>query len=272
VTIANGPGGIASLDATGAFRRAIDLPAPANLLVLAVPGSQPRVARADPTHVFGLVDPATVPTALAVAPDGTAVLEVWIPWSVIDPSRALDIVVAITADTGSGAGDAAPDTRTVLSTSHVAPAVLDRWISCVADADSNGVPDPGVSPRAVTVVLPDTQPVAPAGNAVIELTASPTAFAPDQGETALLTVRTSAGSFEDVSGTCLIYGMDGRSVRTLSIPASGSVGELVVSWDGRDNAGRVCDGGIYVAAVEVEFASGGNRQRASGRAGVAVVR
>ena len=272
VMIANGPGGVASLDATGEFRRALDLPFAANLLLLASPGSQPRVARADATHSFALVDRATIPAAIAATPGGAAGFEAWIPWTVLDPSRPLRIVVVMTGDTGSGAGDVAPDTRTALTSDRYARAVVDRWFVFTADADADGVPDDGVAPRAVTVVEPDDAPAAAAGDADVDVSVEPAAFAPDRGESATFTIRTAAGELEDVSGRCIIFGMDGREVRTIAIAPLATASEIDIPWDGRDNAGRICDGGIYIGAFDVEFTSGGSRQRATRRAGVSVVR
>ena len=272
VMIANGPGGITTLDATGEFRRAIDLPFAANLLLLAAPGAEPRVARADATHAFGLVDRATIPAVIAANAGAAAGFEAWIPWGVIDPSRPLRVVIAVTGDVGTGAGDAAPDARTALASDRARRVVLDRWISLTPDADADGGADGGVSPRAAAVVEPDTAPPGAEGDAGIGVSVDRAAFAPDRGESATFTIRTASGPFGDLSGRCVIHGMDGREVRVLPIPATGFADEVQVWWDGRDGAGRVCDGGVYVAAFDVEFTAGGARERATKRTGVAVVR
>jgi hypothetical protein len=55
--IANRAGGLTTLEETGDFRRAIQLPGAVNLIALAQPGRIPDVARADDSHAFSLVDP-----------------------------------------------------------------------------------------------------------------------------------------------------------------------------------------------------------------------
>jgi len=272
VMIGNGPGGVATLEATGEFRRAIELPFEANLLMLAVPGSEPRVARVDAAHPFGLLDPATAPALVARNADGRAVFEAWIPWTVLNATQPVRVSAVITGQTGGGAGDAVPDSRTALSSDRWARAVIDRHAKVVADAGGNGVPDAGVSPRAAARIEPDTAPAAARGYADIEVVAEPAVFAPDHGDFGVFTIRSPAGPFASVSGRCFIHAMDGRRIRSIEIPQAGAVSTVSVAWDGRDDAGNICDGGMYVAAFEVEFVSGDRRQRATKRAGVAVVR
>jgi hypothetical protein len=272
VMIGNGPGGVATLEATGEFRRAVDLPFESNLLLLAVPGSEPRVARVDSAHPFGLLDRATVPALVARNEDGRAVFEAWIPWTVINATQAVRISAVITGQTGGGAGDAAPDSRTVLSSDRWARAVIDRHAMVVADADGNNAPDTGVSPRAAARIEPDTASPAARGDADIEVVAAPAVFAPDRGDLGVFTIRSPAGPFASISGRCLIHAMDGRRIRTIEIPQAGDVNTVTVAWDGRDDAGNICDGSMYVAAFDVEFVSGGSRQRVTKRTGIAVVR
>jgi hypothetical protein len=50
------------------------------------------------------------------------------------------------------------------------------------------------------------------------------------------------------------------------------VAGVTATWDGRDDSGNACDGGVYVAAFDLEFSADGARQRARERSGVAVVR
>jgi hypothetical protein len=66
--------------------------------------------------------------------------------------------------------------------------------------------------------------------------------------------------------------MDGRRIRTFPISAAGPVANVNASWDGRDDSGNPCDGGVYLAAFDLEFTVDGSRQHARKRSGVAVVR
>lgn len=271
VMIGNGPGGLVSLDQTGEFRRAIDPPFGVNLLLLASRYDTPRAALSDASHAFAWVDDAALPVRVATRED-TTVCEAWIPWTLLDPSRPLRITVVTTGGTGSGAGDAAPDARTVLSDDRYARAVIDRWFAMTPDSDRNGTADAGVAPRSAGAVEPDTAPSLAAGADGIEVTVWRTVFAPDRGEDAQFTVHAGAEPFDDVSGRCEIRAMDGRRVRTLAIPAASGVDDVTVRWDGRDDSGRICDGGVYVAAFEVDYSAGGVREHARKRVGVALAR
>jgi hypothetical protein len=273
VLIGNGPGGLSSLDAAGEFRRVIDLPFSPNIVALAVPGAAARVARADETHAFALVDAAAIPAVLSPSPALEQGFQMAVPWSVLDPTRPLRIVVAVTGGTGDdGAGDAAPDPRATLYSDHRARATLDRWIELTADADGDGIPDDGVSPRAIAVVRPDTAASRPAANDELSVHVLHRAFAPDNGESTTLALRPAAGGIDAVDGTCVIHNLEGRRVRTLPVGSLPGSGEPGVSWDGRDDSGRVCEGGAYVAAFDVRYTLGGAPGHATPRTGVAVIR
>jgi hypothetical protein len=269
--IGGGPGGLSTLDATGEFRRAIALPFAVNVLALATPGAEPQVARVDGTHVFGGVDRSKVPAALRGTTDGDAAFEIAIPWSMLALDRPLRIAVAITGDIGTGAGDAAPDPRTSLSTDPNVRAVLDRWVDIDADTDGDGHADLGVAPRAVASVQPTGDAVANAGSTDLSVTLDRKSFAPDAGESTIFHLTAGSGGFDAIDGTCTIHAMDGRAIRSLRLP-SGAMPGVEIAWDGRDNTGRIVDGGIYVAAFDVDFSSGGQRQRVHKNVGVAVVR
>ncbi len=271
VMIGGGSGGLLTLDAAGEFRRAITLPFATNIVALATPGDEPQVARVDGTHAFGGVDRSAVPAETRATTDGNAAFEISIPWSMLALDRPLRIAVAMTGDVGTGTGDAAPDPRTSLSTDPVARAVLDRWLEIDADADGDGRPDVGVSPRAVASVQPTTLAAADAGNADLSVTVDRKSFAPDIGESATFGLTAGTAGFDEFDGTCTVYAMDGRALRSLRLPP-GAASSVETVWDGRDNTGRVVDGGIYVAAFDVEFSSDGRRQHVHTNIGVAVVR
>ncbi len=265
-------GGLRTLDIAGEFQRAITMPFGANVLALATPGGAPRVARADAQHSFGRVDRAVVPAVAASDLNRHAAFELAIPWSMLAPRKPLRILVAITGDTGTGVGDAAPDPRAALSVDRTARAVLDRWIEFDADADGDGTPDAGVSPRTAAVIQTGAEAVVEPGHAGLDVSVTPKRFAPDAGESVTFTATTGAVPFDQVEGRCTILAMDGRTVRSVVVPAATGIATVQVTWDGRDDAGRVVDGGIYVAAFDLEFTAGGTRQRSQKNAGVAVVR
>lgn len=271
VMLGGGAGGLSTLDATGELRRAVTPPFETNILALAMPGAEPLVARADDAHPFALVDRAAVPAVMRVAGNGEGAFEMAVPWSMLALDRPVRLVVVTTGGVGTGAGDAAPDPLAVLSTDRNAPAVLGRWIEIDADANGDGVPDAGVSPRAIATVEPGTQPSASRDAPDLVVTPDRKSFAPDLGESTTFILRLSTGAFDGIAGRCTIHTMDGRAVRTLSVDASAGA-DARVSWDGRDTAGRIVDGGVYIAAFDVDVSAGGGRRREHHNVGVAVVR
>jgi hypothetical protein len=279
-----GPGGFPSLDGAGAFRRAIDLPFEPNVLVLADPRTLPRVARVDDATVLVPVDRATAPAVSSITAGGEATFEAALPWSMLSLADPLRLVTAATGGEGTGAGDAAPDPSVALAASPgpstKTRVALDRWLDIPADADDNGVPDPGVAPVAAVTVRPNAAPTAPrtgAGTLDIALGASPRVFAPDRGEASNLAVSVlSSGSAQQVYATARVYSIDGSLVRVLyeNVPRA-IVGAALAPdtrdrWDGLDADGRVVPGGVYVVSFEWGLASGERDGRAT--AGVAVAR
>lgn len=279
-----GPGGFPSLDGAGAFRRAMDLPFAPNVMVLADPRDEPRVARVDDTTVLVLVDRAIAPAVARVALDGSATFEAALPWSMLSLENPLQLVSALTGGNGTGAGDAAPDASVALAASpgpsSKTRVALDRWLSIPADGDDDGVPDAGLSPAAAVTVRPNAAPtVARTGAGTLEATlrVSPRVFAPDRGETAGFAVTiASPGSLEQVYATARVYSVDGSLVRVLyeNVPRT-IVGNTLAAdprdaWDGLDANARVAPGGVYVVSFEWGLASGEKDGRAT--AGVAVAR
>jgi hypothetical protein len=283
-TLRTGPGGFPSLDGAGEFRRAIDLPFEPNVLVLADPRTEPRIARVDESTVLVLVDRATAPAVSLVSIAGDATFEAALPWSMLSLENPLELATAATGGEGTGAGDAAPDASVALAVSPGPSSKmrvsLDRWLSIPADADDDGVPDPGVAPAAAVTVRPNAAPTRPrAGTGTIDVTlaASPRVFAPDRGETSNLAVGVfSSSAVEQIYATARVYSVDGSLVRVLyENVARTIVGATLATdardrWDGLDANGRVVPGGVYVVSFEWGLASGERDGRAT--AGVAVAR
>ena len=273
VFLANAAGGLTALDGAGSFRRAIDLPGiRPNLLALAAPYAAPSVAMVDASHPFGLVDRATLPAVVQSTIDGRAGFEMAIPWARLSLESPVQLVSAITGGVGTGSGDAAPDPRVVPAAERYARARLDRVLAVVADADADGRPDAGVSPRSVVVVETSTEATLPQGDESIDVRADTRVFAPDRAEAVTFTVGPPTGDFEDVSGSCTIYSVDGREVREFAVALAGPAPETSITWDGRDAQGRIVAGGVFVAAFDLEFTGGAERTHAHASIGVAVVR
>jgi hypothetical protein len=275
-------GGLASLDGAGLFRRAIDLPFASNVLLLADPRGAPLVARVDGSGPLVGVDRAAAP-AVTRAPLGeNAVFEAALPWSLLSLALPLEIVTALTGGEGTGAGDAAPDPSVALPATATpaskARASLDRWLSVPADADQDGVPDAGISPRTVATVGADADAPSPrSGAPVVDARMTPRVFAPDNGESADLAVTVSdAADVETLYVTARVYAMDGTEVRVLyqdaarTVAGAGLEADPRDRWDGRDSGGAIVAGGVYVVSVEWGRVAGEKAGRAT--AGVAVAR
>jgi hypothetical protein len=248
--IANRAGGLTTLEDTGEFRRAIELPYPVNLIALAEPGSIPDVARADDSHPFGLVDRGAVHVAMSGVRTGPVGFEMAVPWSMLALSQPVKLIAAITGEVGTGAGDSAPEAFVRLDTDRFARAVLHRWFQIDADVDNDGLTDIGIAPRTAGSVKPGTGSVL-AAELDGTLTASPRAFAPDRDESTTISFSVSTGNPGQVPAVFGVYSLDGERVRVLqpySFNSSTSSEELV--WDGRDDSGQIVRGGAYVVVAQ----------------------
>ena len=265
--IANRSGGLRTLEDAGLFRRAIELADfSVNIMALASPQRVPDVARADDAHPFGLVDQSAVRRAVSGVRGGVVGFEMAVPWSVLALSRPVRVLTAITGDTGTGAGDSAPDASARLDRDPHARAVLDRFIAFVADVDRNGVPDDSVSTRTAASIEGGTAPASSTDDVELEIAMQGGAFAPDRGETRAFRMRvdTTAGVFVSAA----VYSLEGRRVRTLFADDMRTAvnGELPAApedaWDGRDDGGHIVRGGAYILVVDWGFAHGEERGRA----------
>ena len=273
--VSNRAGGLHTLEHAGSFRRAIALPDfPVNLIALAQPERMPEVARADDSHPFALVDRGALPAAVAGTRNGPVGFEMAVPWSMLSLANPVRLVSAITGDVGTGAGDAAPDASSMIDDDRFARAVLDRSLSVVSDADGDGLPDAGVSPRSAVSIEGGTAPASARADAELEIDVAPRAFAPDRGEQAAFSFRIGTG--ERVFLSAAVYATNGDRVRTLfsdqeRVPQNGVLPSGPDdAWDGRDAGGGVVRGGAYIVLVEWGRARGERSERA--KAAVVVVR
>lgn len=276
-----GPGGLASLDGAGTFRRAIDFPFAPNVAALAPIRDMPTLARVDDRGVLVLMDRALSPAVVRAPPGEPAVFEAALPWSQLSLVRPLELSLALTGDEGAGAGDVAPDPSVALPASpgpwSKTRVSLDRWLSIPADADQDGTADPGVSPRSAVIVRTDDDATESRADGLdVDARVVPGVFAPDRGEEATLEVAIVGDAIDEVFATARVYSVDGTLVRVLYEDAARSVTGGALSptpqdrWDGRDTHGRVVPGGVYVVAFEWGLVRGERAGRSS--AGVAVAR
>lgn len=267
--ISNRAGGLTTLEETGAFRRAIQLPFAVNLIALAEPGRIPDVARADDSHPFALVDRGAVPVAMAGARTGSVGFEMAVPWSMLSLAQPVKLTAAIAGEVGTGAGDAAPDASAALDPDRFARAVLDRWFQIDPDVDNDGLADIGISPHTAGSVLPDAAPTSDGKEASVHFEkVSKRAFAPDRGESAETAFVVDDGH---VFVNFFVYSLEGERVRFLNARVPdvelGSGSAVAVSWDGRDERGDIVRGGSYILVANWGYSRGEH----AGRAKTAVV-
>jgi hypothetical protein len=270
-----GAGGIGDLEAAGLFRRNIELGTlRPNILVWGEWRRDVEVARVDAETPFGSVAAAQATTAFAADASGAGAMELALSWEVVRASGG--VVALLTAISGrrqAGTGDAAPDPSASLPEIRTARGYLDNVLEITVDADRDGAPDAGVSPVDASVVVPGT---APRVRQYPELDVVPgvRSFAPDLGENVPFSL--SADEDTRVFVTAAVYSIDGRRVRELyqaqerTLSAGVNAGAPGDVWDGRDDAGNVVSGGVYVLSVTWAGSAGG--QDGVARASVVVVR
>jgi hypothetical protein len=242
------PGGVSSMESLGEFRRAIAFASERlrpDVLVAARPAStEPealRIAAGGPRRLDS-VRGRFVQEAL----DGGA-LEVAFPWSLLQsPDGAVSVVAAVTGGPGSGCGDVAPDPYRALGTGRSDPASIDRALVVDVDADDDGVPDAGVSPRGLAGVENAGSP-SRRSDAVLDVALDVKSFVPDDGEVVTLTVEGDGGGADALFMSALVYSRSGELVRVLFRDERRDPRQsFEVTWDGRGESGGIVAGGIYV--------------------------
>lgn len=215
-------------------------------------------------------------------------LEVALPWEILGdfafeadgvrlPSKGdrLSVVAFVTGGEGTGAGDAAPDPSVALDNDSTRVAILDNHVIVPLDADEDGWLDPGVSPRAVASFRVSGQAQGTAAR-------QPLAFSIPLGEKLFSPLRDAEARFpvvlgspeytEPVTVTARVYSSAGEVVRTLvaETPIDFSSGAAELSWDFKDDFGRLVPGGVYILAVS--GGPGTGAPKATAKAAFAVVR
>jgi hypothetical protein len=206
---------------------------------------------------------------------GPGALEIALPWTLVRTNTGyIKLLAVVTAGVGSGAGDAAPDPSAQLSWYQQAQARLDNAIEIPVDGNHDGYPDMGVAPRSVvSFAFRQAEPVR--GELDIDLHLETTSFSPDLAQVLPFKVTSSAGS-DPVRQyvTCEVYSVSGTRVRVLFQDQEwvfrAGVVPLSVEWDGRDDAGEIVRGGIYIVTA-TSGASPGART-SSARQSAAVLR
>lgn len=264
-------GGVRDMRALGDYRRAIVFPSTfsPDLVVFATPlDGRPTVLWLD----GGASERLDLDSRFAQAGTAGGALELAVPWDRIGSPASIRVAAAVTGRAGEGAGDCAPDPHAVLSTRRAEVAFLDRFIAIPVDGDGDGVPDAGVSPRAVMSAGDDA--ATERGEADLSIHLGARAFAPDDGgEATFRVVRDgpAAGAADVVYMSARVFARNGELVRVLFEDERRFLTAPVEDrWDGTDRFGRLVPGGIYLVNVSWGVARGARTGSTS--AAVAVVR
>ena len=259
--IEHAPGGVSSLQSLDPFRRAISFHRfTPNLIVHARAGSnRARVGRIDAQTPLTVLPEGELATAFVRTPDASG-LEIALPWQLVaGPTGTLRVLVVITGGDGTGSGDAAPDPGALLDSNRFRLAYLDNAVEVTYDANGDGNPDMGVSPRDAAVAL-NPQGSPEANVAALEVEVERKAFAPDEAEVVRFQVGPAGGVTARLYLSARVYTADGRAVRALFENEARSFAAGATPawdiWDGRDATGTVVRGGIYIIAVSGGLSGG----------------
>jgi len=271
--LAHAPGGVSDLTSAGEIRRNVYFAGIAPNLLLMAEDVDPEavVASVSSTGPLRYLDPDRYESRL-LSSDAGAAFEIAIPWEEVSPSAGvLQVLAFLTGGVGSGAGDSAPDPSGFLSSDRDQPAWLDNPAGITVDADLDGVPDAGVSPRE-RLSFGAADPGAGRAGHDVELHLESTSFAPDAGEALRFRIVAAPGLAEGIRlfVTCEIFRVSGERVRVLfqEEPRVFEPGVVPTweEWDGRDDGANVVAGGIFVVHVSSGPAPGkttGTSQRAA---------
>jgi hypothetical protein len=249
-------GGIADMRSLGELRRNVTFYAFAPDLWLRAHPQSERVEGLRLPH--GHIDQGAFGSRFTQETFAGGALEVAIPWDLVEPADGVvSLLAAITGDVGTGAGDAAPDPSAILGTARGARADLDRVVRLEVDADGDGSPDAGVSPRVMATVS-GTKPAVDDLSLAIDLDVR--SFAPDEGESVAFTLRLEGGGEGAVFASAQVFSVSGELVRVLFRDERQVFGRFLsptsAAWDGRDDSGNVVAGGVYLINVTWGVARG----------------
>lgn len=206
---------------------------------------------------------------------GPGALEIALPWSRVFPLAGyVKLLACVTGGVGTGTGDAAPDPTRQLSVNQQAQAYLDNSITVPVDDNHDGLPDMGTMPRSVVSYEFDQgAPVDDAGG--IDLLMESNSFVPDASEVLRFKVATTTvGDPLRLYLSCEVFSVSGERVRVLfrdepRVLQAGLEPQWD-EWDGRDDAGNIVRGGMYVVLATAGASPGA--ATSSAKQSAAVVR
>ncbi len=176
------------------------------------------------------------------------------------PQRPGDVfreIRCVAVLTGGGDGtsgpDVIPDNLEGMVQDGSQAVTLDNFLRTTFDADGDGFPDFGVSPKARSESK-EALPVLSGPPRLTGISLARAAFCPTLGQLLAFTPEavSSSGQTGTITLAAAIYDMRGRRVRTLydmatrDLPLSPSPDDV---WDGRDRHGALVPPGMYVLRV-----------------------
>jgi hypothetical protein len=237
-------GGISDLVSAAALRRNIVFSRITPNLVIEANPAEPEaravvVSILEPPHY---IDPGLYRSRFYQPARGPGALEVALPWSsVMPPSGSIRVLAAVTAGSGTGVGDAAPDPSVLLQSRRTAQARLDNAITIPVDRNNDGEADIGVSPRGeASFSFTQEKPRIPDTGFVIGLGRS--AVLPDTGDPVKFWIEAvDLAEPAQFYLTCEVYSVSGNRVRVLFRDElrlyEPGVTPPEDTWDGRNDSG-----------------------------------
>jgi len=280
-------GGITDFASASLFPRNLSLGAMGANFVLQVTRErpEPRAAYVDCANPIRLIAPDALHSVYLQDGNTSGALEIAIPWehlgsfagagggtSVPSPGTVLRVVAAITAGAGGGVGDAGPDPTVLLENDSTRVALVNNFVEVPLDGNGDGLLDLGIAPRAVATYA--SAPASPVRQPLpLTLFVERKVFAPDRGEVVRFQLSLQPDDYaQPVYVTARVYSSSGRLLRRIFEDEARVLGGATAwdEWDGRDDAGVIVPGGIYVIAVAGAAAPRGPAKPV--KASIAVIR
>ncbi len=213
-----------------------------------------------------------------LGPEGLGVTRTFVPAlsetvNVFPPGTAIKVAAVITAGgDNTGGPDSAPDNTRGHVNDGNQDVLVDNWARLELDrlddtglggGGADGVADWGISPKSRTT-FKFQPPVVAVRLEVAELSFDRPAFAPSRGEKTRLRFRVDPpadpadplSASRTLSVTANVFNAEGRLVRNLFVnqtrTAAAPNDSTIDVWDGRDDAGALVPGGVYVVRLVVE--------------------
>jgi len=179
-------------------------------------------------------------------------------WAIPPDMRYLRVAAVVTAGPdGTGGPDSAPDNLTGHQSDSAVLVTIDNFVVVAIDENEDGIADFGVEPRD-RIDFKLRPPFVGIRFEVASIDLERKIVSPEEGRTLAFVPRVTpeldpTDNVRTIVLTARVYDSVGRLVRTLYTEnqrlAANPVDPELDQWDGRDEGGRMVDGGVYLLSV-----------------------